>query len=186
MNKDIAEKVFRAVFASPKHHRQSNWVRVPEVESGKNLHVDYDEMVGGNICGTTACLAGWATLAAGYRIDAEMDDYGQTHLTLKDSNNDFVTSGVVDLPLLGLGQNALGLDEDTANTIFYTMDERVAIAMLYSMYETDDIYALQDRLVEEIRAKDNYVEGEEYDVDLDQMAYDQAKSKFGPKAKVDA
>ena len=188
MNKDVAEKVFKAVFAFEKNHRQLKWFDFEEVylNDGDEVVVDYDAMTAKNVCGTSACLAGWATLAAGYRIEVQGQEDDWNNLLLIAPTGEEEISGYVDLPLYSYGRDALELSDDDAEQIFYTMDEATAISLLFSVYETGSPYALQDEVLEEVRNRPSYEENDEYDLDLTQIIYDRAKAKFGPKAKVDA
>lgn len=188
INKDIAKKVFEAVFAEQDLHRQSTWFSFdtrldPEDPA---LTVDYDKMKSGNICGTSACIAGWATLAAGNKIEVQGQEDDWHNLFLISPSGEEEISGYSDLPLYTYGRDALGLSDDVADHIFYTMDEATAISLLFSVYETGTLYGLQDEVLEEVRSRPSYEENDEFDVDLTQIIYDRAKAKFGPKAKVDA
>ena len=188
MNKDVAEKVFEAVFAFETNHRQSKWFDFERshLNDGDEVVVDYDAITAKNVCGTSACLAGWATLAAGYKIEVQGHQDEWHNLVLIDPTGGEETSGYADLSLYTYGRDALELSDDVADLIFYTMDEVTAISLLFSVYETGSPYALQDEVLEEVRNRPSHEENDEYDVDLAQIIYDRAKAKFGPKAKVDA
>lgn len=188
MNKDVAEKVFKAVFAYEPKHQQSKWFDFEHghLKDGDEVVVDYDAMTAKNVCGTSACLAGWATLAAGYKIEVQgqYDDWNSLYLIAPSGEEEI--SGYSDLPLYSYGKDALELSDDHAEQIFYTMDETTAISLLFSVYETGSLYGLHDEVLEEVRNSPSYEENDEYEVDLSQIIYDRAKAKFGPKAKVGA
>lgn len=84
-----------------------------------------------NLCGTTRCVAGWAihfmALDRGYDVEtSDLDQlaarYAQeNHLRVGDgeeaSDGEFIEAAAAHI---------LGIDEDTATSVFYQMDARVA------------------------------------------------------------
>lgn len=175
INQEIAEKVLRSIFADGgRGHNQTNWLHVPnDPESTHTL--DAQSMASGHFCGTRACIAGWAALHAGWKVEVSRDPESPRgrRLSLFSPSGDRVEEGVVELDLLLEGQRALGLNDLDASTLFYTMDEREAVARLYSLLRTGDTLGLlvnKDGVEYTYEAHTNFVN----------EVYRQAEAEFSP------
>lgn len=162
INKDVAEKVLRSIFANEAGHAQAKWLSVPDHPRDTFTVVNVGTMEAGTACGTTACIAGWAALHAGWSLKVEKDDgnFMGRWVTVVSPDGDEAL-GLSDVNIDMIGRQALGLGALHATSIFWTLDEHAAIARLYSLLKTDDVI----QLVADNGAEETYL---------------QAKAEFSP------
>lgn len=128
MNTDLARKIILSALRHPERHSQSYWYDIntrqgPVVLSVEDVNGDAPAM-----CGTTCCIAGWSLLHDGWEI-VSTPDHGtymanETYATMRAPHRNLIS-------VEGAAANVLGIDYDTANDIFYEMDERAALAKLW-------------------------------------------------------
>ena len=143
-NSKLAGDVLRSIFTNTSEHHQSKWLAVPE-DPNSSYTIDVNSMESGNACGTQACIAGWAALHAGWKVDVVADGgttfFGRS-LNLYSPSGELVQEGKHDVELKEEGQQLLGLTGNEAGSLFYTMDEKLAVARLYSKIKTGDLNQL--------------------------------------------
>lgn len=106
INTDLMLQIREQITSNPELHDQTSWGEQKD-------------------CGTTHCIAGWACAMTGAQLDWYTDHHGYTWLrTVNDSEDPEVYAG-----------RALGLDEDTAHTLFYSMSKDGALTLLDKLIE---------------------------------------------------
>lgn len=207
-NVERAEEVLRAIFSVPHEHKQESWFEVNDFqdlpEVGSVGHKDEDgtvvetrtvtinTMLEGS-CGTTACIAGWASLLAGWQVRTSLEIHSdgwehmdheivspQGEVTQHTSSPDFEAEGA----------RALGLTDAEANELFFIMDERYAISALYSRIKFGDASRdmgtsdLAEHFGIEMPDDDDYYEDEELDHVVDQIVA-KIREEYPPLTVVD-
>lgn len=151
-NTKRAEMVLRSILALPDEHNQEQWFEVIDFdalpEEGKVDETDdegvvtktrtitVNSMMEGT-CGTTACIAGWAALHAGWKFNTTMEispHDGWTAMTYETISPTGESEHLTSTPDLETqGAEALGLTHEQAQTLFFTMDEKFATVQLYAL-----------------------------------------------------
>lgn len=150
-NVKLAEDVLRSILTVPEEHLQDQWFEVHNFEelpavgsigqkdedgsSSETRTVTVSTMLEGS-CGTSACIAGWATLHAGWKFNTtlEISPDGWEGLSYEVVSPEGDSETFTSSPDLEIdGARALGLAFDQAQDLFFTMDERLAIVRLYAL-----------------------------------------------------
>ena len=176
-----AEDVLRSILTVPEEHLQDQWFEVndfngvptvvsttQEDEDGgfsETKTVTVNTMLEGS-CATTACIAGWATLHAGWKFNTtlEVSPDGWEGLSYEVVSPEGETETFPSPPELEIeGARALGLTYDQAHDLFFTMDERDATVRLYALIKgwSTDIFDVAANLSIDIEDEFGYVDGEE-------------------------
>lgn len=113
MNVELAQQVLDQITRFPESHNQML------VHEGVNKsREDY-------VCGTAACVAGWAASFAG-RTAFEEDDYGRPYIYIKDDGDWYDT-----------GRDELGISEQMAAWLFLASSNAKAVDMLGYLIDAD-------------------------------------------------
>lgn len=225
-NKVRALQVLASVLAFPEEHRQESWFELedfdsipgtPKVEhaedashpldppswSKRETHtVTYEGMLSGS-CGTSACIAGWAALHEGWRVEVERvvteslhgRHYEDIEMVVIDprgvrtetSNPDFEVAGA----------DALGLNSIDASHLFMEEDPLRAISHLYAAikglpirsYSTWELYQSEGIAPKEYDSFQAYAEAQdeaEWDVEdtlLDRFI-EMLTDRYAPSVKL--
>lgn len=151
INTEIAEKVLRSIFAEPDRHEQRTWLTVPEDPEGPYV-IDSSTM--SESCGTSACIAGWAALHAGWKVEVHLSGLGGgRRLDLVSPEGEKVNQDVYNVDLKTAGRDALGISNLEAASIFHMMDERFAVVSLYSLVKTGDLH----EMIHELGVSETYL-----------------------------
>lgn len=106
LNVDLMLEIREQITSHPGTHNQDSW--------GEQ-----------SSCGTTHCIAGWACAMTGAHLNWYTDHHGYTWLrTVNDSEDPEVYAG-----------RTLGLDEDAAKRLFYSMTKDAALTFLDKLIE---------------------------------------------------
>lgn len=200
-NVKLAEDVLRSIFTVPENHLQDQWFEVayfsevPTVgstiqkyedgSSSETRTVTVNTMLEGS-CGTTACIAGWATLHAGWKfnttLEVSRDGWGGlswgglSYEVVSPEGESETFSSTPDLEIEGA--RALGLTFDQAQDLFYTMDEKEAAIRLYSLIKgwPTDIFNVAAILSIDIKDEFGGVDEEELVVKI----YNEIQQEYPP------
>lgn len=141
-NKTMIKKVLVSIINHPEHHNQDDWF------SG-DFGEDHDESLSledleQDHCGTSACVAGWATLHDGWKVTHKpfTTNYGTFWQKVFEREGQVLSSKDGQASVSSLGEKALGLDEDSreGGFLFYETTNEEAIACLYSLLTTGKIH----------------------------------------------
>lgn len=118
INIALAKQIHDMLTLYPEKHDQGNWVNAAYEKA------DADEG-----CGTTGCIAGWATIL-GFNLKPKI-------MSRRIDNEEYV---VYYEPPNGkdwevAGAEALGLKEETAGWVFSSLKEETALAALRDLYD---------------------------------------------------
>lgn len=137
-NFDLIEKVIEQVTTQPETHDQSFWIGIDWGESDflrsaketdRSYILEVDKL---NLCGTTACLAGWAHILSGGKI------YYDTRAATFLAGNETGPRQWSSFPIAA--RKAMGLTGEEAEDIFYTTDDERAIQKLKAILaERDEV-----------------------------------------------
>lgn len=196
-NVKLAEDVLRSILTAPEEHRQEQWFDVndfSEVPSvGSTIQKDEDgsssetrtitvgTMLEGS-CGTTACIAGWATLHAGWKFNTtlEISPEGWEDLSYEVVSPEGKSETFFSNPDLEIkGARALGLTFDQAQDLFFTMDERYATIRLYALikgWSTDIFHVAANLSIDIEKGEFGYVDEEE----LVDKIYNEIEQEYPP------
>lgn len=142
-NKETIAKVLTSIINHPEQHSQSDWIStVQPNDDGSYEALDLEDFESDS-CDTSACIAGWAVLHAGYRVTKR-----DVSFVREDGEGDYWTERIFvkdgkehkNLCFDVLGQEILGLTGETAGRLFYDFSDEESIAALYSIYTTDKIH----------------------------------------------
>lgn len=201
-----AEDVLRSIFAMPESHQQDQWFDVYDFQQlpdkdatvktvlGEGTVETRTVTIGGMLegsCGSTACIAGWAALHAGWQIRTSMttspDGWENQHgVIISPNGEEEEYSGGPDLETEGA--EALGLSEEDAHSLFFTMNEHEAIIQLYSLIKGDELYDnnvwdLAEHFDIEVSEKGEFIYNtEEYDELLEKVT-EAIKDEYPPLTK---
>lgn len=156
-----AEDVLRSILTLPEEHLQDQWIKVidfngvPTVEDedggfSETRTITVNTMLEGS-CGTAACIAGWATLHAGWKFNTtlEVSPDGWESMSYEVVSPEGESEMFPSTPDLEIeGAQALGLTLDQAHDLFFTMDERIATVRLYALIKgwSTDIFDVAENL----------------------------------------
>lgn len=196
-NSIMAANVLRSILKNRDRHNQNYWVDFDGMFlSTRNdlISVGLEKMnADDEMCGTTACAAGWAMLHDGWEFFQGKLDSG-----------DFVALGAKkgnvvhqDPNFLGMGSQILGLTDRQADILFLSASDDEAIAILYRIATTgefpDDILTRYPEKIDLLSATNE--EMNEYDIrqmewENDHEAWvreivEQAEEDYAPKVKSD-
>jgi hypothetical protein len=107
VNLDLLKEIHQKITTTPEGWDQEVWAAQRE-------------------CGTSYCIAGWACVLSGYKVNfenAEPDFYGGREVTTLD-NGEYIDAKASEL---------LGLDDWQANVLFYSTSNPVALERLEAM-----------------------------------------------------
>ena len=182
-NVKLAEDVLRSILTVPEEHLQEQWFVVNDFNElptvGSTIQKDEDggfsetktvtvnTMLEGS-CGTSACIAGWATLHAGWEFNTtlEVSPDGWEDLSYEVISPEGESETFASAPELEIeGARALGLTYDQAHDLFFTMDEREATIRLYALIKgwPTDIFRVAANLSIDIE-KDEFGYADEEDM----------------------
>lgn len=97
----VADQVLAKVNLFPESHNQAVWMDESEE------------------CGTKGCIAGWACHFSD-KVELVRNSYGETIPLVDGIHRSWQSAGAI----------ALGIDEDTASNLFYTMNNEDAVHAL--------------------------------------------------------
>lgn len=183
-NEKLAGEVLRSIFTSPSEHKQNKWVNVPS-HPDEGYSITSKSMSEGNVCGSQACIAGWAVLHAGWQLDISVDpdNYrGRSISTISPEGEK--KDGMTEVDFKDEALGVLGLTRQEGGCLFYTMDERLAVARLYSKIKTGGLDDLLKETEEELQSggympldgRPCYV----YSSTVIDEVYRQAQSEYSP------
>lgn len=109
-NAELAYKTLDLINANPDHFDMEYWVEGPNLPPAVGL----DDLTG-EVCGTTACFAGWAAALAGYKITGSGSVYN-------------AAGHQVDNIQL-FAANLLGIETEEADDLFYVANDEIAAAV---------------------------------------------------------
>lgn len=123
-------------------HKSIDWSaskdeRMKEAEEGKSWEFDKD-----NICGTTGCAAGWATVNAGYLFryvarvvgdELHGDKHAYLEMQFKRPGESNWSDGYLDF--VEEAQEILGFTDAQSGDVFYTLNETEAINKLKNILD---------------------------------------------------
>lgn len=165
-NKKRAEDVLRSVLSFPEEHLQDQWLEVKDFSQTSEIESSPEEDEDGNSvetrtvtvnsmlegsCGTTACIAGWAVLHAGWKFNTtlKISPDGWESISYESISPTGDREELASVPELERqGKRALGLTDDQVETLFFTMDEKLATIRLYSLIKgwNDDLFSIASNL----------------------------------------
>ena len=109
VNIELAEKVLKQVKENPEQHDQHNWITKSD-------------------CGTRACLAGWTVHIAGLRPGTWIEGPVWSAWST-------VSVGGVERNIDRVAAELLGMDEESADRIFYTLSNEHSIELFTEAIE---------------------------------------------------
>lgn len=219
---EVAAEILRSIFyTDAKHHRQQFWAGVSAgsawldqvVSDEEEVVIDFDSLTSEKSkCGTSACVAGWATVLAGYHYrmpKGESGLFSQTSLELHLDKEPAIDKYAIGSEVPLFAKEVLGLDAIEADQLFLHMQNDEAVARLYLMAENDGQFEglpAWDENIEDIRRIESYggeaEDEDEYgdyvsvpdmdddedlirqeDADLVEELYEKARAKYSPKTK---
>lgn len=131
MNIELAEQILNQIKSKPKTHYQGHWW-----DNDQNLDGNGDSRVNTveNVdeCGSTACVAGWALLFSGYKFRTH---HFVDQVQVPGETGWQAFPGWID-PLTK-GANLLGLDPQTAYSLFHSETEEEAIEVLEDLVDAE-------------------------------------------------
>lgn len=166
VNSIMAANVLRSIVKNRNRHNQNYWVDFDGMSRSVRadlISVDLEKMKAEDeMCGTTACAAGWAMLHDGWEFFQGKLDSG-----------DFVSLGAKkgnvvhqDPNFLEVGSQILGLTDRQADILFLRASDDEAIAILYLIATTgefpDDILTRYPEKIDLLSATNE--EMKEYDL----------------------
>lgn len=196
-NVKLAEDVLRSILTVPEEHLQEQWFQVHHFDelptvgsigqkdedgsSSETRTITVGAMLEG-YCGTTACIAGWATLHAGWKFNTTLEVSpdgweGLSYEVVSPEGESETFSSTPDLEIDGA--RALGLTLDQAQDLFFTMDEQIATVRLYALIKgwSTDIFDVAANLSIDIEKDEfGYVDEEEMVVKI----YNKIKQEYPP------
>jgi hypothetical protein len=130
MNTALGQRVLTQVRRHPERHDQDSFNGLLD---GRTLAVS---TIRRSTCGSTACLAGWATILSAPPGSRIVSDYDLVHFPSGTSED-----------IAAYAAKALELDEDQAEAIFYCFENATAIERLQYLVEHPDATAYDLRNV---------------------------------------
>lgn len=187
LNVPLAEKVLRSILTYPDKHDQNSWFELDDFETVPEADepIEREEFDGEvtetrvitvkgmleGSCETTACVAGWAALHAGWSVrTTRIEGYGEIEQYAISPTGEEVGFGR-SIDFQEQGQEALNLDDGDASKLFFDTTDETAPVYLFGLLKgierpnllkvADHLeipYELPDYLVEEyVNVKDNDV-----------------------------
>lgn len=187
-NSKLAGDVLRSIFTNESEHNQARWLEVPYGPGG-DYTIDVGSMESGHLCGTSACIAGWAALHAGYKVEVKTYTLAASgrSLDLISPEGEIIEERRCEIEFKEEGRQALGLAGTEAAALFYTLDEKLAVARLYSKIKTGELNGLLDEAEEELSAKGYFsIEdgGHRYSTTVINEIYRRAQEEYSPALDV--
>lgn len=151
-NRELAAKTLAHLVTFPDKHRQETWFTSDVVSLNRGIEpvsVDEDKFSVDALkhdCGTAACLAGWATALAGYRVEkvpAYLHETAGGYRVVSDKGEKLEVSS--NISLATEGRQLLGLSKSDADILFLELSDNEAVAVLYLMLELN-ISSVEDVL----------------------------------------
>lgn len=114
-NAELAYRTLDLIQANPEHFNMAEWSasRVNKV-SLKDLTAPTDQDV--EVCGSTACFAGWAIALSGYMVTTNSVLTGDGKTTVTDEVQEFAAA-------------LLGIDYEDSEYLFFVEDEGISQAV---------------------------------------------------------
>lgn len=115
-NVELAQRIHDQITQHPDQHDQGTWCSLPGVDATDAVGAD-------NMCGTTACVAGWAMLFSGYKFRRGVSiSYGvpvlATQVLAPTGPNMGVWVDEARVQMSTTGAELLGLNADDAYNLF--------------------------------------------------------------------
>lgn len=181
INAALIGRVLQSIADHPEEHDQNRWIQSAGSLSEVGNELGLEDFESG--CGTSACIAGWTVLHAGWKYQMAEEEYqewdGQTvklkEVVLVKAGEREDTSRTPKLALEALGDP---YNKSDIASVFYDFNDERAIAKLMFFYENGRAPKQRD-----VRGEEYSIEGFAPEIFAD-LWYAKWEKAFPPKVEV--